>query len=169
MERQAEGASPTSARPSRWASRDSLEIIQETGVGNDEANQLFMFTQWSEMMTEFARTGKTRRSCCRADFSQSASMFRADAGRRQSSKRFEGVDAREITVVCVGKPQGALLEGRVLRYTKRLGAYAKVDIREVADIRSSQGGPGVDAARDKERRGDSCRSAASSACDFAGH
>lgn len=48
--------------------KDSLEIIQETGVGNDEANQLFMFTQWSEMMTEFARTVKPRRSCCRATF-----------------------------------------------------------------------------------------------------
>ena len=52
-----------------------LEIIQETGVGNDEANQLFMFTQWSEMMTEFARTGKTSTVVLPSDFSQSASMF----------------------------------------------------------------------------------------------
>ncbi len=51
------------------------EIIQETGVGNDEANQLFMFTQWSEMMTEFARTGKTSTVVLPSDFSQSASMF----------------------------------------------------------------------------------------------
>lgn len=55
--------------------KDSLEIIQETGVGNDEANQLFMFTQWSEMMTEFARTGKTSTVVLPSDFSQSASMF----------------------------------------------------------------------------------------------
>lgn len=34
-------------------------------------------------------------------------------------------------------------------YTKRLGAYAKVDIREVADIDPAKAG-GVDAARDKE-------------------
>ena len=52
--------------------KDSLEIIQETGVGNDEANQLFMFTQWSEMMTEFARTGKTSTVVLPSDFSQSA-------------------------------------------------------------------------------------------------
>lgn len=36
-------------------------------------------------------------------------------------------------------------------YTKRLGAYVKVDIREVADIDSAKAG-GVDAARDKEGR-----------------
>ena len=69
-------ASPTSAKAIALGIKDSLEIIQETGVGNDRGQiQLFMFTQWSEMMTEFARTGKNRRSCCRADFSQSASMF----------------------------------------------------------------------------------------------
>ena len=55
--------------------KDSLEIIQETGVGNDEANQLFMFTQWAEMMTEFARTGKNSTVVLPSDFSQSASMF----------------------------------------------------------------------------------------------
>ena len=55
--------------------KDSLEIIQETGVGNDEANQLFMFTQWTEMMTEFARTGKNSTVVLPSDFSQSASMF----------------------------------------------------------------------------------------------
>ena len=38
--------------------KESLETIQETGVGNSEANQLFMFTQWTEMMGEFAKTGK---------------------------------------------------------------------------------------------------------------
>ena len=49
--------------------------LRATGVGNDEANQLFMFTQWSEMMTEFARTGKTSTVVLPSDFSQSASMF----------------------------------------------------------------------------------------------
>ena len=34
-----------------------------------------MFTQWSEMMTEFARTGKTSTVVLPSDFSQSASMF----------------------------------------------------------------------------------------------
>lgn len=55
--------------------KDSLEIIQETGVGNDEANRLFMFTQWAEMMTEFARTGKNSTVVLPSNFSQSASMF----------------------------------------------------------------------------------------------
>ena len=39
--------------------KDSLETIQETGVGNAEANQLFMFTQWTEMMNEFATVSYT--------------------------------------------------------------------------------------------------------------
>ena len=55
--------------------KDSLETIQETGVSNDEANQLFMFTQWSEMMTEFARTGTSSTVVLPADFKTSASMF----------------------------------------------------------------------------------------------
>ena len=55
--------------------KDSLETIQETGVGNDEANQLFMFTQWTEMMTEFARTGKNSTVVLPSDFSQTSSMF----------------------------------------------------------------------------------------------
>ena len=55
--------------------KDSLEIIQETGVSNDEANQLFMFTQWSEMMGEFAKTGKSSTVVLPADFRESASMF----------------------------------------------------------------------------------------------
>ena len=55
--------------------KESLETIQETGVGNDEANQLFMFTQWAEMMTEFAKTGKSSTVVLPADFTQTASMF----------------------------------------------------------------------------------------------
>ena len=34
-----------------------------------------MFTQWTEMMTEFARTGKNSTVVLPSDFSQSASMF----------------------------------------------------------------------------------------------
>ena len=55
--------------------KDSLEIIQETGVGNDEANQLFMFTQWAEMMNEFAKSGKSATVVLPSDFRTSASMF----------------------------------------------------------------------------------------------
>lgn len=69
--------------------KDSLEIIQETGVGNDEANQLFMFTQWTEMMTEFARTGKNSTVVLPSDFSQSTSMFEQmlAAGKAQSDSK----------------------------------------------------------------------------------
>ena len=55
--------------------KDSLEIIQETGVSNSEANQLFMFTQWSEMMNEFAKTGKSNTVVLPSDFRETASMF----------------------------------------------------------------------------------------------
>ena len=55
--------------------KDSLETIQETGVGGDEANQLFMFTQWTEMMTEFARAGKSSTVVLPSGFTQTASMF----------------------------------------------------------------------------------------------
>lgn len=52
--------------------RDSLETIQETGVDNDEANYLFMFTQWTEMMTEFARHNKTATVVLPSDFTASS-------------------------------------------------------------------------------------------------
>lgn len=55
--------------------KESLETIQETGVGNDEANQLFMFTQWTEMMSEFAKTGKSSTVVLPSDFTSTASMF----------------------------------------------------------------------------------------------
>ncbi|WP_072370014.1 SPFH domain-containing protein [Thermophilibacter mediterraneus] len=55
--------------------KESLETIQETGVGNAEANQLFMFTQWTEMMSDFAKTGKASTVVLPSDFSQTAGMF----------------------------------------------------------------------------------------------
>ena len=55
--------------------KESLETIQETGVGNSEANQLFMFTQWTEMMGEFAKTGKASTVVLPSDFTSTASMF----------------------------------------------------------------------------------------------
>ena len=55
--------------------RDSLETIQATGVSDTEANQLFMFTQWTEMMGDFAKTGKAATVVLPSDFTQTASMF----------------------------------------------------------------------------------------------
>ena len=54
---------------------DSLATIQETGVSAAEANQLFMFTQWTEMMGEFAKTGKASTVVLPSDFTQTAGMF----------------------------------------------------------------------------------------------
>ncbi|WP_455137681.1 SPFH domain-containing protein [Thermophilibacter sp.] len=55
--------------------KESLETIQETGVSDTEANQLFMFTQWTEMMSDFAKTGKASTVVLPSDFTQTASMF----------------------------------------------------------------------------------------------
>ena len=55
--------------------KDSLEVIQETGVSEAEANQLFMFTQWSEMMGEFAKSGKSSTVVLPSDFHESTGMF----------------------------------------------------------------------------------------------
>lgn len=57
----------------------------------------------------------------------------------------------KYTVVCVGKLKERFWKDACAEYTKRLGAYAKVDIREVADIDPAKAG-GVDVARDKEGR-----------------
>lgn len=73
----------------------------------------------------------------------------------------------KYTVVCVGKLKERFWKDACAEYTKRLGAYAKVDIREVADIDPAKAG-GVDAARDKEG-GNSCCIAVSGACDPAGY
>ncbi len=36
---------------------ESLAVIKSSGVSAAEANQLFIFTQWTDMMSEFARNG----------------------------------------------------------------------------------------------------------------
>ena len=44
-------------------------------MSDTEANQLFMFTQWTEMMGDFAKTGKAATVVLPSDFTQTASMF----------------------------------------------------------------------------------------------
>ena len=58
-------------------------------MGNDEANQLFMYTQWIEMMAEFAKSGKSSTVVLPSDFSQSTSMFEQmlAAGKAQSDSK----------------------------------------------------------------------------------
>jgi regulator of protease activity HflC (stomatin/prohibitin superfamily) len=54
---------------------DSLNVIRESGVSDAEANQLFIFTQWTDMMTAFAQNSKQSTIVLPSDFSQTASMF----------------------------------------------------------------------------------------------
>lgn len=53
----------------------SLDTIQQSGVGMSEANELFLYTQWTEMMSDFAKTGRASTVVLPADFAQSRSMF----------------------------------------------------------------------------------------------
>ena len=55
--------------------KDSLGTIQESGVSEIEANALFMFTQWTEMMSDFAKNGKGSTVVLPSDFRESAGMF----------------------------------------------------------------------------------------------
>ena len=54
---------------------ESLAVIKSSGVSATEANQLFIFTQWTDMMSEFARNGRQSTVVLPSDFSQTASMF----------------------------------------------------------------------------------------------
>ncbi len=55
----------------------------------------------------------------------------------------------KYTVVAVGKLKERFWRDACAEYLKRLGAYAKVEVREVADIDPARAG-GVDASRTKE-------------------
>ena len=73
--------------------KGSLDTIQATGVSTDEANKLFMFTQWTEMMNEFAKSGKAATVVLPADFRESASLFEQMSAAQQAG---EGVKAPSI-------------------------------------------------------------------------
>lgn len=55
--------------------KDSLETIKESGVSEGEANELFLFTQWTEMMDSFAKSGQSSTVVLPSDFNESRSMF----------------------------------------------------------------------------------------------
>ncbi len=54
---------------------DSLESIKASGVSTAEANTLFLFTQWTDMMERFAKSGRATTVVLPSDFRESASMF----------------------------------------------------------------------------------------------
>lgn len=53
----------------------SLDVIRESGVSTREANELFLFTQWAEMMGEFAKQGRSSTVVLPNDFNQATNMF----------------------------------------------------------------------------------------------
>ncbi len=55
--------------------KESLDTITSSGISEQEANELFLYTQWAEMMTEFAKSGNSNTVVLPADFEQSRSMF----------------------------------------------------------------------------------------------
>ena len=71
--------------------KDSLGTIQESGVSETEANALIMFTQWTEMTSDFARNGKGSTVVLPSDFRESASMFEQMIAAKKGG---EGSDAR---------------------------------------------------------------------------
>lgn len=55
--------------------KESLSTLQETGVSPDEANMLFMYTQYIDALTDFAKSGKASTVVLPADFNEVRSMF----------------------------------------------------------------------------------------------
>ena len=55
--------------------KESLDTISSSGVSESEANELFLYTQWTEMMSDFAKRGNSSTVVLPSDFNQSRSMF----------------------------------------------------------------------------------------------
>lgn len=54
---------------------ESLDAIKASGVSTQEANQLFLFTQWTDMMESYAKAGRASTVVLPSDFNSTASMF----------------------------------------------------------------------------------------------
>jgi len=54
---------------------DSLDVIKESGVSTKEANELFLFTQWTEMMGQFAKDSAGSTVVLPSNFKETSSMF----------------------------------------------------------------------------------------------
>lgn len=53
----------------------SLDAIKESGVSAQEANQLFMYTQWCDMMHDFAKEGRASTVVLPSGFEAGAGIF----------------------------------------------------------------------------------------------
>ena len=80
--------------------KESLDTIQESGVSEAEANELFLYTQWVEMMQSFAESGTSSTVVLPADFTESRSMFTqmlaAQSTTAQSSQGYHRVDLSKM-------------------------------------------------------------------------
>lgn len=54
---------------------ESLDVIKRSGVSDEEANRLFLFTQWTDMMDKFAKNGRQSTIVLPSDFNQTSSIF----------------------------------------------------------------------------------------------
>lgn len=70
--------------------KDSLDTIKESGVSEAEANELFLYTQFTEMMQTFAREGHASTVVLPSSFSESRSVFEQMLAAQKST----GQDAR---------------------------------------------------------------------------
>lgn len=53
---------------------ESLSTIKESGVSTEEANRLFLYTQWTEMMADFAKEGKASTVVLPSSFDKSTDI-----------------------------------------------------------------------------------------------
>lgn len=53
----------------------SLDAIKDSGVSAEEANQLFMYTQWADMMEKFAKNSNQSTIVLPSEFNSTASTF----------------------------------------------------------------------------------------------
>ena len=65
---------------------ESLDVIKESGVSTQEANTLFLFTQWADMMSEFAKGSRASTVVLPSDFRETASMFEQMLAAQSSAK-----------------------------------------------------------------------------------
>ena len=66
--------------------KDSIDTIRESGVTEEEANRLFEFTQWTDMMNNYAASGKATTVLLPEDFDQSGVFKSIVAGKKAGER-----------------------------------------------------------------------------------
>lgn len=72
----------------------SITEIRESGLSEAEANLMFLFTQWTDMMTAFAENGNAATVVLPSDFNESASMFEHMLIANKAGDRADGAGVR---------------------------------------------------------------------------